>query len=132
MANRDGYPSHDMSPGRVTIEWWFDTTTAAGTQPTSYAQLGHGIKSISKSGAGTYVITLEDNWVVCQQAGANLANPVGTFNYASCTQPDVGQVASTKQFTVQTILANGSAVVDPASPVRCYVNLVMSNTTARA
>ncbi len=123
MANVTGYPAYVSAPGLFEVDFNFDTNAAAN--PASVK--GRRIASVTRTGVGTYLVTLQDLWPAISSISADLQQPSATGNWVL-----VGPINLTaKTITIYTMNPGGTATVDIAADPnsRVWVNVMFKNSS---
>lgn len=109
MANRNFYPSSSSGLNRVYMEF---ELLGAGAAALTIPAAGGGapyVQSISRSGAGVYVITMKDAWNKVISKGAELDDTLNDGGYATMGAITNEGSALPLVFTVYTRAATGTA-----------------------
>ena len=118
MADRTFQPSLTLGGAVRTLDITFFPNGASN--PTTNAWQTRGVSSITRTGTGTYLITLLDQYLQIKGAFADLAKATATANWAQ-----VGTISNVGTSTPVTIVVrtvdNSGSPVDEAAAATTYV-----------
>jgi hypothetical protein len=126
MANRALYPSWSTGLNRVYCEF---ELLGAGASALTIPVDGGGaafVQSVSRSGAGVFVVTMKDAWSKVVSKGADLDDTLNDGGYATMGTVTNEGTALPLTFTVRIRAAAGT-LADPAAARRISIKLTMRN-----
>lgn len=124
--NRTLYPSQSYGANRVYME--FELKGAGAAALTLSTDAANEVASVTRSGAGIYVVTLRDAFNKCIFKSADMDDTLNDGAYATVSDPLNEGTATAFSFTIRTRAAAGTAT-DAASGRRIGVALVLRNGT---
>ena len=126
MANRAFYPSQTSGLGQVFLNF---ELLGAGAAALTIPAAGGGapwVTSVTRSGAGVFVVTLKDAWNKCLFKSADMDDTLNDGAYATVSDVTNEGTATPLVFTIRTRIAAGTAG-DPAAARRIGVSLCLRN-----
>lgn len=113
---------------KKVVDLFADVTFGATGAPTLVAKNSKGVKSITRSSAGKYVITLQDSYarlLMVKHAFINATAPASPSSYI------VSQTVGTANPPTITVQFNAAGTAtDPASGEEALIQFVLSDSSA--
>lgn len=121
--------------GAVTLQKWNPATRTYSSAPTSgtgpYAVGADGVRSVARTGAGAWTVTLQDSYQRVLQARATTFNSTGASTVVSVAVDTDGDVNSNTTPTVLLVFSSATTTAaDPASGDLVLVHLTLQNSAA--
>ena len=128
MANRTLYPSNSSGLNQVFVNF---ELLGAGAAALTVPAAGGGtswVASVTRSGAGVFVVTLKDSWNKVLFKSVDMDDSLNDGAYATVGTTLNEGTALPISFTIYTRVAAGTAG-DPAAARRLGVSLTLRNGT---
>lgn len=118
--------------GAVTLQKWNPATRTYSSAATSgtgtYAVGCQGIKSVARTGAGAWTVTLQDSYQRLVAARFTSTAASGTVTVNAMGIDATSDVTSNTAPTVKLVLAAGTTPTDPASGDKIDLHLILQNS----
>lgn len=122
MASRNAFPGYNLGPELFTIHGSFAPN---GTNPPAAASIEGALNSVTRTGAGLFLVTLKDQWL-------GLVAAIGALqlNVAGDSQVQFGAYdAAAKTLVVRILTAGAAADVAANANNRVHLALTFRNTS---
>lgn len=117
---------------KKVVDLYADITFGLTGAPTLNTSNSKGIRSISRTSAGLFVVTLQDTYRRVLQVDATFIVAAGSFPAAPQCQIAASAVGTVAAPTVTLQFANptGTTATDPANTERVLIHIALSNSDA--